>query len=532
MKCNYDMSFIQSYNDGSISLESKFKFEEHLKHCSKCNRIMNGDRDFVEFIKTDVWVGTIPVSKIISGIDVEKYKTGSKKYRFAAVLNNLLISYKVGMMVGVCIIAVLVVLLSPLRIGSLSDNIGSSLVDKDTIIYTPMPQELTKLKYPWETVYADKDKFFFKSRASLIGYKNGHIYEVANFKELNANFVQELGGTSIKFNSGGSYAVIGCISHREDYNSNIYMMNTENGIYFSIAKGNFANVTDSWSEDGTYYALASKYGQSNIQIYDTSQNKLYEVRFSYGAVENLFVSNNGDLAVYSGKKVYVIKKDGEVDSIIPFEHTDIYYISLENKYIYFLNNGALSKQNLVKGGIVKHIQDVSTNAAADHIVAMKNQYNNLDRDGMPSPIQDVSTGFEVYQVQFMKNRFLMTRYGRNKVGLLDLKTDTFRVFNTEYLPEGESLPRADISPQGDKILFSFSQSILLLDTKGEILIDQRNDMPYQAFYPLWMGESKIVFTSVTIPGNNIANGEEFNVTSYDIESKKVQMMYSSKDGQK
>lgn len=41
MKCTVDESLLYSYLDGTIETLEKIFFEEHLKHCEKCNKELN-----------------------------------------------------------------------------------------------------------------------------------------------------------------------------------------------------------------------------------------------------------------------------------------------------------------------------------------------------------------------------------------------------------------------------------------------------------------------------------------------------------
>ena len=77
---------------------------------------------------------------------------------------------------------------------------------------------------------------------------------IAYLGKMNCSYMQGSIISEINFNSTNSFAVIGNNMHetnnKDDYESEIYMLDTSNGKFFTITKGNMLNMADSWSFNG------------------------------------------------------------------------------------------------------------------------------------------------------------------------------------------------------------------------------------------------------------------------------------------
>ncbi|OPZ89306.1 MAG: hypothetical protein BWY74_02781 [Firmicutes bacterium ADurb.Bin419] len=521
MKCKYDEFFIQKYNDGDLSIEEKSEFEKHLSYCTECSNGISDDKALLSYLAEDKVTGGVPVTSIVSRIDLDRYKVNSREYKIKHFISRLKPSLKIAVPVVAFSLIFIVIASNPPLSKYLVDGaanllnkgervksqfvkeVGIEEVDNKTVELRDdnLVQKLNEYGMgvsPWEVSYADKDKVFFRNYASLVGYKDGHIYRVADLKALKADHVQGSVVSEFKFNPRGSHVAIGNFNAEDEYKSSIYMLNTDTGKYFIVGDGNYANITDNWSFDGRYYVFADKNPISGIRLFDTHTDKLYEIKNPGVSIEKIFVNEEGVISFYTSGDVYFLSAktyDVEKKSSIDFEPL-------------FLEGKSKTAIAYKAGNIEKHYLE----------------RDKIEVNGFGLPEQN-SVGTDENNIYIDNNRFVVFKVS-DDVGIYDLKENSITSLSSSRLPKDGSVSSLRVSPEGEWVLFNDWSNINYFGKNDEGVLEGNY------VYPLWMSDSKIVFINLyswqgleTTVGDIMAG--EFEIVTYDVISKEKSVIFNS-----
>ncbi len=523
MKCKYDEYFVQRYNDGELSIEEKSEFEKHLGSCDNCSAIISNDRALLRYLKEDNVIRDVPVSSIVSRIDLNKYKASSKKYKVLSFINRFRPSLKVAVPVLALSLIIMIIAANP-KLSEIVMNSAASLLDKHERVKPQYAREISieevdntvklsdsllvrKLNEdgmgvaPWEVSYADDNKVFFRNYASLVGYKNGHIYRVADLKAMHADHVQGSVISEFKFNPDGTYVAIGNFSAEEgfgeEYKSNIYMLNTETGSYFVLGEGNYADICDNWSFNGRYYVFADKSKFSDISFFDSEKKKLYAIINPGVSIEKIFVTDEGFISFSSQGNIYFLNgKDYDVEKKVAIGF-DPLFIDGKHKTAIAFTDGNIVKYNFGKGKAeTKESEFKDTNINEDDVV-VKN------------------------------NRFVVFRVS-DGIGIYDLKKDILSSLSPTKLPSDGYISSLTISPDGERAFFKEGATVLHFGKDGEGMVE----LSY--IYPSWMSNSEIVFIELqpaldSGTSMDTINAGEFAIIAYNVKSKQKNVVFKSVD---
>ncbi|MFZ5988565.1 MAG: Ig-like domain-containing protein [Bacillota bacterium] len=529
MKCKYDEYFIQKYNDNSLSIEERSEFEKHLNFCEPCQSIVSYDKAFLSFIKENKSVGEVPVDSILSQIDLNKYKDSKEEYKIRSFISRFRPSIKTTVPVLAASILVMVMLLNPAITSTLMDGakniinksdriqeegikeiyiheVDNRTVDlKDRLLVEKLNKDGIGVS-PWIPSYADNEKVFFRNYSSLVGYKNGHIYQVADLIAMQADHVQGSVVSQFKFNSNGSYLAVGNLNGEvgpdDAYKSPIYILNTDTGKYYIVGEGNYATIADSWSFDGDYYVFADKNELSNIRLFDTSKKKLYEIKNPGISIEKIFVTNGGVISFYSKGKIYFL--DEKTYEIERKEEVDFdpLYLDAKGKTAIALQNGNLKNYDYTKNRV--------------NII----QASNKEKDEI-----FIENSDNIFVSDY---RFLVLKYSNN-IGVYDLENDKLCSFSPVKLPSDGYFSSFRVSPSGERVFFDGGGDIFFFGKDGEGVIDSPDMDSYTS---AWMNDSKIVSIYLLPQAGleptvgNIKAGE-FEIISYDVVTRQKSVVYSS-----
>lgn len=523
MKCKYDEYFIQKYNDNSLSIEEKSEFEKHLCVCEDCQSVVYSDKAFFDYIKEETTVSKIPVSNILSQIDLNRYKNSKEKYKIKSFMSRFRLSLKAAVPVLAISMIMILAFFNPgitmtflngaMDIINKSEKVGVQGVkelniqeiDNKTVELTNklLVEKLNKDGMgvsPWMTLYADSEKVFFRNYASLVGYKNGHIYQVADLKSMNAHYVQGSVFSEFKFSSDGNYVVIGNYLAESDlgdeYESSIYMLNTDSGKYYIVGEGNFAIIADNWSFDGNYYVFANK---KSIRLFSTQKKKLYEVAGPDVDIEKIFVTDEGAISIYSKGNIYFLSENTyEIEKKIEADFEPL-FLDGKDKIAMALENGFIKMYDYEKSRteIIKDKEDIF----------IENSDNIVIRD----------------------YRFLLFKYSNN-IGIYDLKEGKVNSFSPVKLPGDGYIHSFRVSPNGERVFFDGGRDIFYFGKSEEGVLENSPDMKF--YTSTWMTDSKIVCVYLlpqvgleTTVGDIKAG--EFEILSYDVVTKQKSIVFSS-----
>ena len=523
MKCKYDEYFVQRYNDGELSIEEKSEFEKHLGSCDNCSTIISNDRALLRYLKEDNVIKDVPATSIVSQIDLNKYKASSKKYKVLSFLNRWRPSLKVTVPALALSLIIIIIASNPM-LSEIVMNGAASLIDKHERVQPQYAREISieeinntvklsdnllvrKLNEdgmgvaPWEVSYADDNKVFFRNYASLVGYKNGHIYRVADLKAIHADHIQGSVISEFKFNPDGTYVAIGNFSAEEgfgdEYKSNIYMLNTETGSYFVLGEGNYANICDNWSFNGRYYVIADKNKFSDISFFDSEKKKLYAIDNPGVLIDKIFVTDEGFISFSSQGNIYFLNgKDYDVEKKVAIGFDPLFIDGKHKTAIAFLD-GAIVKYNFGKG---------KTNTKGSEY-----KDANINED----------------DVLVKNNRFVVFRV-TDGIGIYDLKKDTLNSLSPTKLPSDGYIDSLTISPDGARALFTEAANVFHFGKDDEGMVE----LSY--IQPSWMSNSEIVYIELQ-PALDLGtsmveiNAGEFAIITYNVESKQKNVVFKSVD---
>lgn len=526
MKCKYDEYFIQKYNDASLSIEDKREFEKHLVNCEYCESIVSKDRTFLEFIKEDGNIGEVPIDSILSRIDLDRYKNSNRKYKFKSFVSRCIPSFKVAVPVLAVSIAIITIFLNPMLKKTLIEG-ALNWTDKNErfglqgareIITEEIDNKTVELKddllvgklneygigvSPWMTSYADNDKVFFRNYASMVGFKNGHIYRVADLISMHADHVQGSVVSEFKFNSNGDYVTIGNYNGEEgypdEYKSNIYMLNTDSGKYRIIGEGDYAKITDFWSFNGRYYVFVGKNEISDIRLFDSEKDKLYEIENPGTEIQKIFVTDEGYISFYSSGNIYFLSGNNyEVEKKIEAD-IEPQFLDGRNKTAIAIQDGLLRRYDYDKN----RVETISSDIEGKGDVLITDTDNMFFRDF----------------------RFLGFKYS-NSIGIYDFKEDRLKSFSPIKLPSDGYISGFNVSTNGERVFFHEDFNICYFGKDGEDVLDSTN-MSWT-----WMSDSRTVSVKWPVPvglettiGN--INAGEFEIVTYDAVSKQSDVIFIS-----
>ncbi len=524
MKCKYDEYFVQRYNDGEISIEEKSEFEKHLGSCDNCSTIISNDRALLRYLKEDNVIKDVPVSSIVSRIDLNKYKASSKKYKIFSFINRFRPSLKVAVPALALSLIIMIIAANP-KLSEIVMNGAASLLDKHERVKPQYAREISieeidnntvglsdnllvrKLNEdgmgvsPWEVSYADDNKVFFRNYASLVGYKNGNIYRVADLKAIHADHVQGSVISEFKFNPDGTYVAIGNFSAEEgfgeEYKSNIYMLNTETGSYFVLGEGNYANICDNWSFNGRYYVFADKNKFSDISFFDSEKKKLYAIDNPGVSIDKIFVTDEGFISFSSQGNIYFLNgKDYDVEKKVAIGF-DPLFINGKHKTAITFTDGAIVKHNFGKG----------------KTEAKESEYKDKN--------------FNKDDVLVKNNRFVVFRV-TDGIGIYDLKKDILSSLSPTKLPSDGYISSLTISPDGGRALFAEATNVFHFGKDDEGMVE----LSY--IQPAWMSNSEIVYIELqpaldSETSMDTINAGEFAIIAYNVESKQKNVVFKSVD---
>jgi hypothetical protein len=520
VKCEYDSNFVKNYTDGGISLESKVKFEEHMKHCERCNRAAAGDRALLEFlsVKPEMSASSgTAAARIMARVDPNRYRRNKVAFRFKALLARHIPSPGSVAAFALLIILIAGVSLNTWIFGYLKQAVPGTTdrraVELPIDIGTEVPVDWIDHGWasvsddalvaelngegmgvaPWEVIYADPDRILFRSYASLVAYKDGHIYRAADLDSLFFDHIQ--GDVITEFKSGwkGRYVVMGNINHAKDldpdFENDICMFDTDTGRYFILGRENYGYVADAWSPQGKFYAYGEK-GAKSIKVFDAEQGRLYEKPVSDEQIDKVFVSDKGKVAVYTsqGNVVYLDVKAGNRSERVSTD-SKLLYVDADTKSVYILVKGTLYERKIGTEWTV----------------------NN-----------EIFTGIgEAMNINLVDNRYLAARIALDQVGVYDVDTQERRFFQVKHAETGYPMALR-INPGATFIFFGEVKSYV---TDGT----QERSVPIpdlMSFNTRWLDENRLVYIDSPM---YITRGRagEFAITAWDIRKAKKEILFST-----
>jgi LCP family protein required for cell wall assembly len=129
MRCIYDLKFIFMYNDNSLSIEEKKKFEEHLDSCERCSGILSQDKAVMDFFRKEENAESVKIQKdkLMQSIPFGKYSKNPMKFRILSMANRVIPSRSTLVKVAAVVVMLALILNYQAVFSGVADKAASIL---------------------------------------------------------------------------------------------------------------------------------------------------------------------------------------------------------------------------------------------------------------------------------------------------------------------------------------------------------------------------------------------------------------------
>lgn len=315
------------------------------------------------------------------------------------------------------------------------DNITDSYTEKEL----PLPKTSTNVEIqeilkkienepigvaPFTIGYANSSKVVFFNHSVLLAYSNNSskpkYYAGIDLSRIDAGHVQGSIHTELNFSPNGDYAIINNGTGDNEFSNNKYPMffyDVNKGDLNIISHENKFLIKDAWSGSSNYYVFGDKTGE-RIFVYDIASGTGNTLSFNKGSIDNIFVSDFGDIIIETLSEVdnnktllkYILKKDNSYQPEEYFIPGDI--IAIKEKYILYYDENTIYK--LVSGESTA----VKTLSPGTNIQELKKEYA-IFTDGTCTYVYDYKDRFFKYSVLFTEDNFVEMSPNLKKAALIN-----------------------------------------------------------------------------------------------------------------
>lgn len=328
-------------------------------------------------------------------------------------------------------------------------------------------QKETHSGNPWIFGYADFNRIIFYNHSALLAYSYNDgkpkFYSGIDLEKIDVGYMQGPIHTDFNFSPNGDYVVIN--NGIEEYNLqsnkyNMYLHSFKSGEMRIISNENNFLIVDSWSSTSNFYAFGDKNGE-RIFIHDLLSGTSLTLPFNKGNINNIFVSDYGDIIVESSINLngvttfekYIFQKDNfyEVEQyLLP----GIIIGMRENKVLYY-------DQNTIYELISGKSNPVEKLGAGFNIQKIDKRYVSFS-DGMCTFIYDYNRGFSKYYTSYNQDYSMELS--------LDLKKSVLLNYNNARVMYSDNIKDAIEIGYYD----NFSSNYTWFDNSNLIRISQVN----------------------------------------------------------
>lgn len=340
ISCNTFRKKLYDYIDGSVTGDIRHSMDEHIENCMSCRSIYKEEMNLDELLREEINSRDIKFEssreEIMKSINGNRYKGGLLKKLYLRLKKNF-IPYTIS---TACIILIALISINFYKsynlakglygkgntINTVTDNPAKETTSHDNPLYKLNEQEipvtasgvdeninniLNKIKNqsvgvaPWQIGYADDDRIIYYNYSALLAYnfdaKGGYYYGGIDLEKINCGHVQGSVVTNFKFSPDAKYVVINNGASELDIRDKkyeMYLYDFSNRNLKVISKENKFMLQDAWSKSSRFYAFGDLDG-SRLFIYDTLKGTSRTLPFKKGTVEDIFVSDDGDILVMS-----------------------------------------------------------------------------------------------------------------------------------------------------------------------------------------------------------------------------------------
>lgn len=204
---------------------------------------------------------------------------------------------------------------------------------------------------PWRIIYSSNGKVIFYQYCAILSYnydgKNGKYIDAINLDEYGGAFMQGSEITTFSPSPNGNFLVMGNDFSENDalnypglnFNINFFKLGKNFTKTIKDNKSydlNMVNIKDSWSPSEKYYVFGNKKKGTIAAIEVCSDKKdvnYCDIDFKEGTIQDILISDNGDILVSSDKGNFILEKSNykapkKLDfnaELLCFNNNDIFY---------------------------------------------------------------------------------------------------------------------------------------------------------------------------------------------------------------
>ncbi|MDO9534515.1 MAG: hypothetical protein Q7J85_04100 [Bacillota bacterium] len=138
----------------------------------------------------------------------------------------------------------------------------------------------------WQTIYSNDNKIAIYTYTHLLAIDvskgKESLYGAIDLQELGTNYIQGDVITCFSFSPNGEHVVInnaGTSSLPENAMKCMYLCAVRSGSVKKIGQEDYHNIVDAWSDNGSYYAYATKKDGEKIYISYIQQPKFSQMQY-------------------------------------------------------------------------------------------------------------------------------------------------------------------------------------------------------------------------------------------------------------
>lgn len=509
ISCSIFKKKLNDYLYDYLADDFKMSMEQHIRGCRSCCRLYEQELQINNIFKDNVNIENIRFKSsredIIRNIDKNRYsKKLSNKLYYSLRKNITAYAASVFIIFAAASGGIYYYSMHANNSGKSSyyeDNLGSAEkkdiaqvketaapeTNNKTDSYTekelPLPQSsadneiqeiLKKIENepigvaPFTIGYTSSSKVIFYNHSVLLAYSNDgskpEYYAGIDLSRIDAGHVQGSIHTEFSFSPNGDYAVINNGAGANEFSSNKYPM-----FLYDLKKGDLNIISyedkflikDAWSENSNYYVFGDKTGE-RIFVYDIASGTGNTLPFNKGSINNIFVSDSGDIILETLSEVnnnktllkYILRKDNSYlpeEYFIPGE-----IIAIREKNILYYHENTIYK--LVSGESFA----VKTLNPGTNIQKLQMEYA-MFTDGACTYVYDYKDNFYKYTVLFTEDNFIEMSPDLKKVALIN--SNGARIIFADNLKNAVDI----------EFPISFSSSYKWLGNKSLVRVSQREN---------------------------------------------------------
>lgn len=280
----------------------------------------------------------------------------------------------------------------------------------------------------WSVCYSNNGRVIFYNSPGLLAYSvkdgDGSYYGAIDFKKIDCGYMTGETITMPEPSPDGNFVTIWNwdVYMLANGNSNVYIYNLQTNKAKVFSRDSMDNVVGSWSNSSQYYAYGDN-GGKYINIYDTRQDKSYNIPFCKGPLKQVFVSDSGDVLA-SADKNYIIHSayNGYSVEELPFEGELLGFTKSQG--IVYFEGGSVYEYN---SGVNTLINNMGDN------FKLVNRCKFTGVRNMEHPVFSDNTTTIVYD---MDKKFYSYSFGYNNYGFSSFSDDLKKCFVTNDFTNG------------------------------------------------------------------------------------------------